>query len=250
MYRTLDSARIVETLERLDRRIAERFPNAGLTGVCAELVSIARRTAARIADISRPIVWLRALTAAILLGGLALLAYVAGSIIELKRGDENLVGVLQGIEAFINIVILTGAAILFIVTLETRWKRRQALEDLHQLRSIIHVIDMHQLTKDPSTAVVGKATASSPQRRLTPFELTRYLDYCSEMLSLAAKVAALYAQSTKDPVVIETASDLAQITSNLSNTIWQKINIVQTGAQDQPADRQPAVPSPAPAAST
>jgi hypothetical protein len=70
MYRTLDSARIVETLERLDRRIAERFPNAGLTGVCAELVSIARRTAARIADISRPIVWLRALTAAILLGGL------------------------------------------------------------------------------------------------------------------------------------------------------------------------------------
>jgi hypothetical protein len=70
------------------------------------------------------------------------------------------------------------------------------------------------------------------------------------MLSLAAKVAALYAQSTKDPVVIETASDLAQITSNLSNKIWQKINIVQTGAQDQPADRRPAVPSPAPVAGT
>ena len=31
---------------------------------------------------------------------------------------------------------------------------------------------------------------SSPKRLLSPFELTRYLDYCSEMLSLAAKVAA------------------------------------------------------------
>jgi hypothetical protein len=95
---------------------------------------------------------------------------------------------------------------------------------------------MHQLTKDPSGAIIGgKATASSPARKLTPFELTRYLDYCSEMLSLAAKVAALYAQSTKDPVVIEAASDLAQITSNLSNKIWQKINIVQIGGQHHPA---------------
>jgi hypothetical protein len=230
MYRTLDPAKIILTLERLERRIAERFPGAGLCRVCAELIAIARETAARISDIARPTLWLRALTAAILLCGLGLLGYVTGSIIEIKRGDENLVGVLQGLEAFINILVLTGAAVLFVVTLEARWKRRRALEDLHELHSIMHVIDMHQLTKDPSTAAAGSgATASSPARVLTPFELTRYLDYCSELLSLAAKVAALYAQSTKDPVVIEAASDLAQIASHLSNKIWQKINIVQTG---------------------
>ena len=38
---------------------------------------------------------------------------------------------------------------------------------------------------------------------MTPFELTRYLDYCSEMLSLTAKIAALYAQSSSDAVVID-----------------------------------------------
>ena len=35
------------------------------------------------------------------------------------------------------------------------------------------------------------------------FELSRYLDYCSEMLSLTAKLAALYAQNLPDPVIIE-----------------------------------------------
>jgi hypothetical protein len=236
MYRTLDSARLIETLEQLERRISERFPDAGLSRVCTELTAVARETASRIAEIAKPAIWLRALSAAILAVGLAMLAYVASSIIEIRRGDENLVGVLQGIEAFFNILVLTGAAVLFVITLEARWKRWQALEHLHELRSIIHVIDMHQLTKDPSSAAIGgTATASSPARRLTPFELTRYLDYCSEMLSLAAKVAALYAQSTKDPVVIEAASGLAQITSNLSNKIWQKINIVQTGSQHHPA---------------
>jgi hypothetical protein len=236
MYRTLDPAKIIRTLELLERRIAERFPGAGLGRVCAELTEVARETAARIAKIARPALWLRGLTAAILIVGLGLLVYVGTSIIEIKRGDENLTGVLQGIEAFVNILVLTGAAVLFLVTLESRWKRQQALEDLHELRSIVHVIDMHQLTKDPSTAAtISGATPSSPKRAMTPFELTRYLDYCSEMLSLAAKVAALYAQSTKDPVVIDAASDLQQITSNLSSKVWQKINIVQTSIQHQPA---------------
>ncbi|MEI9900769.1 MAG: hypothetical protein WDN31_12330 [Hyphomicrobium sp.] len=46
---------------------------------------------------------------------------------------------------------------------------------------------MHQLTKDPS-AFGGPATSSSPQRVMTRYELVRYLSYCSEMLSLAARL--------------------------------------------------------------
>ncbi len=100
--------------------------------------------------------------------------------------------------------------------------------ELHQLQSIVHVIDMHQLTKDPSRLLSGGApTSSSPERPLTPFELTRYLDYCSEMLSLAAKIAALYAQATKDPVIIESTGGLEQLTANLSSKIWQKIRLTQ-----------------------
>ena len=33
----------------------------------------------------------------------------------------------------------------------------------------------------------GPDTPSSPLRRMTPFELTRYLDYCSEMLAIISK---------------------------------------------------------------
>ena len=67
---------------------------------------------------------------------------------------------------------------------------------------------------------------------MTPFELTRYLDYCSEMLSLTAKLAALYAQSSSDAVVIDAVSDLTTLTTNLSSKIWQKITLVQVEMRD------------------
>ena len=88
-----------------------------------------------------------------------------------------------------------------------------------------HVIDMHQLTKDPSQLInsAEQRTASSPARSLTPFQLTRYLDYCSELLSLVGKLAALYAQSTSDPVVLQAVNDIEQLTNGLSRKIWQKI---------------------------
>ena len=86
---------------------------------------------------------------------------------------------------------------------------------------------MHQLTKDP-LMIDGPTTPDSPVRDMTPFELTRYLNYCSEMLSLTDKLAALYAQSTSDPIVIDAVSDLSTLTTNLSAKIWHKITLVQS----------------------
>ena len=43
-------------------------------------------------------------------------------------------------------------------------------------------------------------------------ELMRYLDYCSEMLSLTNKLAALYAQNLPDSVVIDTVNDIEELT--------------------------------------
>ena len=74
---------------------------------------------------------------------------------------------------------------------------------------------------------------------MTDFELTRYLDYCAETLSLSGKVAALYAQSSRDPVVIAAVNDIESLTSNMSAKIWQKILIVRqcvpTGVAPPPA---------------
>ncbi|MGD9670991.1 MAG: hypothetical protein AB7U75_18420 [Hyphomicrobiaceae bacterium] len=226
-YRTLDPNSIIATLEKLEQRIEDRFPGAGLLRVCRELLQAARESKARIAAIAAPNYILRAISLAAMTCGVVMLVYI-GTIIEVKRDAENLYGVLQGFDSAFNILVLMGAGALFLSGLEARWKRQQVLDHLHELRSIIHVIDMHQLTKDPGRGQqVSGATPHSPPRAMTPFELSRYLDYCSELLSLSAKVAALYAQGTRDAIVIETTSDLGQITSNMSGKIWQKITMVQ-----------------------
>ena len=43
---------------------------------------------------------------------------------------------------------------------------------------------------------------TSPKSSLTPFELARYLDYCTEMFSLIGKIAALYVQRFDDSVAL------------------------------------------------
>ena len=145
----------------------------------------------------------------------------------------------QGIEAVANLVVLTGGTLLFVITIEQRLKRRRALGALHELRVIMHVIDMHQLTKDPSASViVGGKTASSPARTLTPYELSRYLDYCAEMMSLTSKVAVLFAQSLPDPVVTEAVSDIERIASGMAQKVWQKIMLLDALMLNSPTSAQ------------
>jgi hypothetical protein len=223
-YRTLDPDRIVETLAQLHARVDERFPGSGLSHVSAGLTDAARLTKERAAVIAAPNMLLRFGSGAVIVVGLLVVGYLA-SIIEYKHGTDNLFGVLQGVEALLNVLIAMGIAIFFLSTFESRWKRQQALAHLHELRTIVHVIDMHQLTKDPSSRR-GSRTRSSPDRVMTPYELVRYLDYCSELLSLTAKVATLYAQSSRDNLVISSVIELEQLSSNLSQKIWQKITMI------------------------
>jgi hypothetical protein len=110
------------------------------------------------------------------------------------------------------------------MTLEERLKRRRALEALHVLRSMAHVIDMHQLTKDPATLMYERA----PPRQMSEFQLTRYLDYCAEMLALIGKLAALFADRMRDPVVIDAVTEIENLTTGLARKIWQKITLIGT----------------------
>jgi hypothetical protein len=83
---------------------------------------------------------------------------------------------------------------------------------------------------------------------MTPFELNRYLDYCSEMLSLTGKIAATYIQHFEDADAVNAVSEVEQLTSNLSGKIWQKIMATHDIAQwnDEQAAATPVVnPTPA-----
>ena len=215
-YRSLDPQKVLDTIRALQSRICERFPGSGLTSVVGELLAIAQENSARAERIGRRNMPLRVLVFALLVGSVWLLVWI-GTLIDFTRtAADSVYSVLQGLEAAANLAVLMGALLFFLFRIEERLKRREALRALHELRSIVHVIDMHQLTKDPSATVsVGGKTASSPARTLTRFEVTRYLDYCSEMLSLTAKVAVLFAQGFPDPTVTEVVSDIERIAAGL-----------------------------------
>lgn len=224
-YRKLDLHKTIETLELLKLRIEDRFPESGLSKVCEELRDIAKESTATIKFISKPIYWLRIGFGIVIVAGLGALVYSI-SLLEISIEEIKLVDLVQAAEASVNDVIFIGAAIYFLFRTETILKRKKALKALHELRTIAHVIDMHQLTKDPKS-VNGKETQHSPKREMNNYELSRYLDYCSEMLSLTSKVSALYANDYDDEVVLNTINEIEELTSSLSGKIWQKIMILK-----------------------
>jgi len=117
------------------------------------------------------------------------------------------------------------------------------LRMLHRLRSIAHIVDMHQLTKDPEHALRRvQATASSPSRTISRTQLPRYLDYCSELLALTSKLAALHAQHLNDSVILNAVNDIEALTADLSRKIWQKISILAMAEQHAAAVATAAAP--------
>jgi len=230
MYRSLDSEKILETIGTLGRRIDERFPGSGLGRVCQEMLTIAGESQKRTEWIAKPQRALRVLTGVVVTVVVGVLLYVLASA-SWPRGGFDLIALVQVSEAGLNVFLLLSAAILFLVTAETRVKRRRALKAIHELRALAHVIDMHQLTKDPERLLVRvSGTPSSPRQNLSPAELGRYLDYCSEMLSLIGKLAALYVQKFDDPVALAAVNEVEDLTTGLSRKIWQKIMIINADA--------------------
>lgn len=233
-YRRLDSGEILKTASRLTRRVGERFPDSGLARVCAELEGVVAETERHCRWIARPMIPLRV---AIALLGLLIVSVLVLSLVslELRPGELVVTELIQVLEAGINDVVLIGLAVAFLVTVETRIKRAKALRALHELRALAHVVDMHQLTKDPERVIVGGDgdTPSSPRRTLAPFQLVRYLDYSSEMLAVIGKTAALYAQHLADPVVLSSVEEIEQLATNLAQKIWQKITTVEVYQQRQ-----------------
>lgn len=225
--RGLDPARIIETIRALGVRIDERFPDRGLSRVARQQLNVAESTVAHVEWVRRPILWLRAVAAAVIV---LLIALLVGITMRLNVSAEGIAlpDLLQTVEAAINELIFLGAAIVFLATVEGRIKRGKALNALRELRALAHIVDMHQLTKDPDRVVEGNVarTPSSPQATMTRPELARYLDYCSEMLALNSKLAALYAQNLHDPVVLAAVDEVETLTSGLSAKIWQKLVIL------------------------
>ena len=234
MYRELNPERIVETSVVLQRRIQERFPDSSLSRVALELVEVARSAQQVASWLARPIIWVRA-AVAVAVAILAFLVVVALRAVNLDMTGIGFSETAQGVEAAVNNLVFVAIAIYFLIGIEARIKRARALRELHVLRSLSHVVDMHQLTKDPERSSGGNRegdTASSPKRDMTAFQLTRYLDYSSEMLAIVSKVAAIYVQRFDDAETLRAAGDIEDLTVGLSRNIWQKIMILDRVSEE------------------
>ena len=229
MTNYLIAEKVVDTIELLQKRIVERFPDSGLGRVCLQLLEIGRQTGERSRKMASPN-W-RVRFAVGFLIFLIIATSIVAPIIISSGADSFTVGeFVQVFESALNDILLIGAAIFFLVTLETRLKRRRALAAVHELRSIAHIIDMHQLTKDPERLLSKEQFVDSagPKLRMSRFELRRYLDYCSEMLSLTGKVAALYTQHFDDGVTLQAVNEVEELTTGLSRKVWQKIMVLHS----------------------
>jgi hypothetical protein len=219
----------VETADQLTRRIAERFPHSSLMSVSRELKQVADEAIARTERIRQPNYFIRGSVAALILLLLGIIVALSLSVRWQTEKNEELFlfeHFIQSLEAGLGSLVFLGAAMAFLVSVERRWKRERLLAALRELRALAHVVDMHQLTKDPQSLTQGRPTQSSPQRTMTTFELGRYLDYCTEMLSIISKVAAIYVQEFPDPASVEAADELTRLTTDLTRNIWQKIMII------------------------
>ena len=241
-FQRLHSQAIIPQIATLSKRIEERFPDRNLGSLCNRFHEVALETQEHLLWIGKPILSVRIAVAALIVSLLGLVIWAMFSL-DLGAGQVTLADLIALVDSGVNDLVFISAGIFFLVSLETRIKRNRGLKGLNNLRVLAHVIDMHQLNKDPNRAVdlvsqknalLGPDTHSSPKRELTAFELTRYLDYCSEMLSLTAKISALYAQEFDDSVVLDTVNEIENLTNALSRKIWQKIMIVHEMVEHDP----------------
>lgn len=226
-YRLLDTDLLIEQVASLRVRIDERFPTRRLACLCAELELMARETRRRVLTIRQPMLGLR-----VTVGLAMILLVVAGWATVRSLGIQAdhqltaaaLVGIVDGLTSEL---LLAGAAMVFLVRTERRVKQKRMLAALHELRSLAHVIDTHQLDKDPDRIFgASRPTEHSPKPDLTAAETVRYLNYCSMMLSLIGHLAAVYVQSFNDDVTAVAVNEVENLCQGLSRKVWQKIMII------------------------
>jgi hypothetical protein len=217
------------TVTQLERRIDARFGERGLTKAARDLghlVARVRSEAGQSRDrLRRTTLAARAVGITIVAATLILLVISLRSAV--MHGLAKTADWVPLIESVVNDLVFAAIAVLFLWLLPERLERRALLRLLHRLRSLAHVIDMHQLSKDPEQVNPNYTpTAQSARHGLSAEQLRHYLGYCSEMLSLTAKTAALCAEHSTDAVVLETISTIETLTTELSNKIWQKISLL------------------------
>ncbi len=226
----LQASDVRTTVAQLERRMTARFPGRGIVDLSTRLLALIDAVEETAPDLNNGLRRAR-LVSRVLAAGVAIATAVAVGVV-LRDGIEG--DMLRGVawvplvESMINDVVFAALAMFFLYSFPERMQRGRALRLLHQLRSLAHVVDMHQLTKDPERYKPDwrPTSASIDPGLATPRDMEYYFEYCSEMFSLIGKGAALVAEESRDTVVLDAVANIEQLTTSLSRKVWQKISLL------------------------
>ncbi|MCF6377960.1 hypothetical protein L2K70_10110 [Nocardioides KLBMP 9356] len=226
----LDAGPVRDTVVRLQARIAARFPDRGLLAVAGELVGLTTQVTQVASEVRDRLRWVRVASraAALLVLAATILVFLLAARDAVRAGPDQSFEWVPLIESTINDLVFAGLALWFLYALPQRLVRGRLLALLHKLRSLAHIVDMHQLTKDPERlrSDFVPTEVSVDIGDLDRAQMEHYLEYCSELLSLIGKVAALCAEESQDSLVLTTVSDLETLTTSMSRKVWQKISLL------------------------
>jgi hypothetical protein len=217
----LDPAKIVETAENLARNVGESFSGTALAGLAVELAALAHRTDELARHARKPIYAIRVCSALAALATILGLCYLASHIHA--RWEFGTIGELfDATDAGFNLLVLLAGAVWFMITLETRIKRKKALECLEELRDFIHVIDVTQLYYTPD---IYRSDPSSFQSSVN-LDYT-YLLFCTQMLGLISNLAPLYARGAAGDSIMRAVSDVELLANDITVKLLTKVGTVR-----------------------
>jgi hypothetical protein len=224
-YRKIDPTKLIHTVSKMADRVEEQFPASGLAAVANEVAAVAEGTVARVAEIKRPRIGLRiavGVMVLLVLSGPLLFSFV----LSFSEEVTNLGDFLEATDAGLHMLLVLAGGIFFLVGMENRMRRNQALDAIAEFRSLAHLVDLHQINKDPGLDSL-KPPEDDKRTVRSDEALASYLDFSGDLLSIVGKLAAYYAQNLSDRVVLDAVNEIETLTSSLSNKLWLKILVLR-----------------------
>ena len=151
-YQSLKHEAVRDSTRALQHRIRSRFPDRGLWEVCGELAALVDEVGSE-GGISRRRIrfarFMSRLLVALIVVFVTLTIALAAADIWADPEAISPIDFLPLLETVINNAVFAGLAVFFLIAVPERMERARVMRLLHRLRSLAHVIDMHQLTKVP-----------------------------------------------------------------------------------------------------
>lgn len=215
MQTKLRAEDIQEMLEKQKVQLYKDFPTSTLNNTCESMLTISREINRTIKEVNK--------RNYIVTGLLCILSVLIFSSItytwkklNITFTEINVSDFVQMFDASFSFLILLGSGALFLISYQSKARKKKLTRAISKLTGLAHVIEAHQLSKDPHSH---------------PFQddeqLIKYLGHCSDLLALTSKIGFLYVQAFDDPETQAVESGLENLISGISRKVWQKIMIIQ-----------------------